>query len=505
MATNFVSRRKFIGTASIGAVGAMGLLLAACGGGGGGAAPAAAPTSAPGIGGAAAPAGGAAAAKPTTGPASGAAPAGAQQKAGSAVNWLVRTTPAENDGQEKVFEPAIKAKYPDLKVNRIVVPGKEYIPKINTMAAAKESLEIWGFGGNYFDYWARKLSEPLNQYITADKWDVDAYFQEGLMDIFKVHGKYNGLSQLTTFGQVIGYNKNLLDAAGLKPPTVDWNDASWTFDALLEMAKKLTKNYGKPDAVYGVLLDVDSMVDMAWFEGTDNFLPEHYKDGIAQKTNFNNEGNIAGLQLRHDWIYKEKVMPDPSVTQGLNQLGDPFQTGKLAMNMTGGWQFWNTSPIKEFKYGFAADPRLKTNKHHNYDDFWIMGRFSSNKENAWKVMRVLTDEKVASDYSVLSGTPPTPRKSLDAWIQNLAQRTGQSVEDLKKLLEGAIDPKISQESQDHLFLQHPKIHDTFDNEIQPLWGSADTSAAKLVPQVAKKLDEIVLGIYNQFKDSLPAD
>ena len=164
MTRTTVTRRTFM-VWSVGAPSALGLLLAACGGGG---ATPAAPTTA-------APAAGAATA----------APAPAAGKAGSSVNWLVRTTVAENNGQQSVYEPAIKAKYPDLKINRIIVPQTEYIPKINTMAAAKESLEIWGFGGNYFDYWARGLTEPLDPYITADKWDVDSYFQQGLMDIFK--------------------------------------------------------------------------------------------------------------------------------------------------------------------------------------------------------------------------------------------------------------------------------------------------------------------------------
>jgi len=71
------------------------------------------------------------------------------------VNWLVRSGKEENGGQEKVFEPMLKEKLPKIKVERIVVPSDQYIPKINSMAAANETLEIWGFGGNYYDYWTR--------------------------------------------------------------------------------------------------------------------------------------------------------------------------------------------------------------------------------------------------------------------------------------------------------------------------------------------------------------
>jgi multiple sugar transport system substrate-binding protein len=484
-----ISRRSFITAMSAAALGTMGLTLAACGGA---TTTPAAPTTA--------------GAAPTTAPAAGnAAPTTAPEKAGAAANWLVRSDPAENNGQERVFEPAIKAKYPDLKLNRIVVPSPEYIVKINTMGAAKESLEVFGFGQNYYDFWARRLVEPIDQFITADKWDVDNYFQPGLMDIFKVHGKHYGLSQLTTFGQCIAYNKDLLDQAGLKPPPADWNDKSWTYDALLDMAKKLTKNYGKPDGQYGVNLDQDNMTDLAWIEGMDNFLPEHYQNAIAPKTTFNNPGNITGHQRRHDWIYKEKAMPDPALTQGLNQLGNPFKSSKVAMNITGGWQYWNTADLTAFKYGFAALPYAKTNKDHNYDDFWEMGSWSSNKETAWKVMRVLTDVPVVNDYSALSHTPPTPRASLDPWLQGIAKATGMSIDDLKKVTTGAIDPSHSQESADHLFLQHPKIHDTYDQDSQPFWADASLTAEKVIPDIAKKMDDVVGAVYNQFKDTIPKD
>ena len=49
----------------------------------------------------------------------------------------------------------------------------------------------------------------------------------------------------------------------------------------------------------------------------------------------------------------------------------------------GGWLFWTMSDIKDFKMGYAALPKAKTNKHINFNDFWIMGRWSTNKDAAW--------------------------------------------------------------------------------------------------------------------------
>jgi multiple sugar transport system substrate-binding protein len=433
-----------------------------------------------------------------------------QQPAPGAVKakvvWLVRAQPWENRGQETVFEPMIKKAHPDIEIERIVVPANVgYIPKINSMAAAQEELSIWGFGGNYYDYWWRNLPQALDEYIKADKWNVDEYFQPGLMDIYKINGKHYGLSQLTTYGSMLVYNKDLFDKEGIKPPPVDWEDASWTFDKMLEMALKLTKNPGRPDAIYGVEVRLWlQATSWPWLWGGDAWLPEHYTNFIAPRTNFNSDAVIESHQFMQDLIWKYKVSPDPASRSSMAQLGPPFKTGRLAMSLDGGWQYWQTSDIREFKLGYAALPRMKTNKNINFNDFWIMGRWSKVKDAAWKVMRVLTSVEATSEYSKQSLTPPTPRASLNAWLNEVSRFTGQSVADLTKVTTGAIKKERSQESPDHIFLQHPKINDTYQQEVDPLLNNKGT-AKELVPVIAKALDDVVRGIYEQFKDSRPKD
>ena len=83
--------------------------------------------------------------------------------------------------------------------------------------------------------------------------------------------------------------------------------------------------------------------------------------------------------------------------------------------------------------------------------------------------------------------------------------SGQSVADLTKVTTGAIVKSRSQESPDHLFLQYPKISTTYDNESAALWNHSDATAANVIPNLAKVMDQTVLDIYNQFKDSMPKD
>jgi len=399
----------------------------------------------------------------------------------------------------------IKAQLPNLNVTRIVVPAAEYIPKINSMAAANESLELWGFGGNYFDYWARNMPQSLDSYIAGDKWDLNAYFLPGLPQIYSTHGHQYGLPQLTCYGSNLVYNKDLFDAAGIKHPPLDWEDKTWNMDAMLAAATKLTKNYGAPDGQYGVLVALwDKMTSLSYLWGGESWLPEHYTNYIAPKSAFGSAENMAGHQWNQDLVYKYKVHPDPSTNQGLSQFANPFKTGKIAMVLDGGWQYWTTSDITEFKVGVAPIPWQKTNKTIVFDDFWIMGRWAKNKDGAWALMRLLTSVEATTKYSLLSGTPPTPRESTAAWAKGRAAFFGVTEAEMTTMLAQSIDKRV-QESPDHLFLQHPKIDTTYNNEVAALFNHSDATVASTWPAITAAMDQVCLDVYNQFKDSMPKE
>jgi multiple sugar transport system substrate-binding protein len=421
------------------------------------------------------------------------------------VTWLVRASPAENKGQETVFEPLLQKQLPNLRLNRVVVPAERYVPTINSLAAAGTSLEIWGFGGNYADYWVRHLPQSLDGYIAGDKWDLSSYFLPGLADIYNLRGHQYGLPQLAGYGSNVVYNKNLFDAAGLKYPPLDWDDRSWSADALVADAAMLTKGYGRPEGTYGISVTLwDRMTSLAYLWGGDSWLPEHYARFIAPKSRFGDDANVQAHQWRHDLIYQHKVHPDPATEHLLGQFADPFRTGRIAMVLDGGWQFWTTANIHEFRVGVAPIPWFKANKVLTFDDFWIMGRWSTKKDAAWAALRVLTSVEATTDYARLSRTPPAPRQSTQAWAKDRAEFLGLSLEQLLRMLSQSID-KRAQESPEHLFLEHPRIDDTYNNQIGALWNDPTATAAGVIPAVARAIDRTVLDVYDQYKNQLPQE
>lgn len=435
-----------------------------------------------------------------------AAAANASAASGEIV-WLVRSGVVENTAQAKVYLPMFQQQLPNVKVNRVIIPNTSgtYNAKILTLAAAKQGLDLWGFGQNYMGFWALRMPQNLDSYISADKWDVDSYFLPGLSDIYKIHGHHYGLPEDTTYGSPLVYNKDMFDKAGIKPPPVDWDDTSWTMEQMLSDAQKLTTKAGQPDATFGIYIGLQKQTDLSFLWGGSSWMPEHYTNFIAPKTQFNNPENIAGHQYIQDLVYKYKVHPDPATVQGMNQLGDAFHTGRVAMDVDGGWLYWTVTDIKDFKVGFAATPTSKTNKQVNYDDQWIMASWSPHKDAVWAVMRILTSVDGMGQYAVASGTPPTVVASQQPWLKQMASFTGQSTDDLAKVTTGAIQKKRSQESPDHLFLEWAKISGAYSNEITKLWNSPTATAAQIIPQITPDLDKITASIYNEYNGKLPTD
>src|SRR6266545_6336439 len=171
------------------------------------------------------------------------------------IHLYVRDDTVEQQGQTEVFFPTFKKVAPNVEVVHDIFAAANaddsYTLKLYTLFAAGTPPDIWGFGQNYFGFWARGMVADITQRSNRDKVNLDQ-FLPGLADKFKIKGKHYGLPQLTTFGTLLFYNKNLFDEAGLKYPTVDWEDKTWNFDKLLEYAQKLTKRAGQSDAQYGL-------------------------------------------------------------------------------------------------------------------------------------------------------------------------------------------------------------------------------------------------------------
>jgi ABC-type glycerol-3-phosphate transport system substrate-binding protein len=434
----------------------------------------------------------------TASPGAGGAAAKPSKLAGKIV-LLARGNEVELAGQRDILIPAFKQAAPEVEVVHEVVTGGTgpYNEKLLTLWTGGSPPDVWGFGMNYMAYWARGMVADLTPLITRDKFDVEQ-FMPGLADKFKVKGKQYGLPQQTSFGTLLFFNKQLFDSAGIKHPPVDWDDKSWTLDAMMDAARKLTKNPGTSEAVYGLSYAPQLPTQLAWHFGGDVFRPEHYTDGIAQSSLLDSPASVSAHEFYQDVAWRDHVSQqtgkDPSV-------GD-FTRGRIAMLVQDGFNFWSFTTIKDFAWGAAALPTKASNKNVNYNDFWELGKSSQNPEAGWAFLKTVTSPDVQKQYSQLTGTPPTTKAAVDTWYKRYEAIMPRA--QLEKLTQGAIDPKRTQESPDHLLIDWSRFDEYYKREVRDPINRNEGRPREIITRAKPGYDALMLDVYNSWKGKTPS-
>lgn len=420
------------------------------------------------------------------------------------LRFYTRGGEVETRGQAEILIPTFKKVAPNVTVEHEIFTAADasdtYTLKLLAMYAAGTPPDLFGFGQNYFGFWARNMLADLTAYINRDKFDLNQ-FHTGLADKFKVKGKYYGIPQLTTFGTLLFYNKNLFDEAGLKVPTTDWDDKSWNYDVMLDYARRMTKNAGEPNATYGLTYSPGNPHVHAWLFGGDTFLPEHYTDGIAQRTTIDSKESVEGHQFAQDIRWKYHTTP----RAGEPTSGISFLNGRYAMDLNGGWNFWGYTVIKDFKWGVAAVPTQSTNKQPNYNDFWEMSSESKQKDTVWEFIKHLSSVDVQREYVALTGTPPTLKAAMDAWYKRFeGTQLAMTRAEIEKVTQGAIQPKRSQENADHTLIEWAKISALYTPNVSTPLNANQGTARDILTKAKPLYDSTVKDIYEQFKGKTPS-
>jgi len=406
--------------------------------------------------------------------------------------WLVRTSPVENKWEQEIVKPAFEARHPDIKLDILIVDQPDIPIKLEGMIAAGEPLDVWssswGAGGPPE---VGHLMTDLTPLIERDEFDLGDFVPE-IVQIFVRKGKLLGLPLLSvpTF---VYYNMKIFDEAGVPYPPLDWDDDSWTWDAMVEVAKKLTHDYGDPvNGQYGIWTQ-DRIEDPGFIWGKNVFPEEVFDTGFADELYLEDPVIINAYQRRHDLMYKDKVMPEAGIMDALSQLGGAFQSGKLGMLLGGGWGHWVYRGIEEeedgFCWGAAPIPKGEPGIFQIgeiYSDPWVITKGTPRIEEAWTFLKYVTSVEAARAYMQSTGTPPTRKSLLEEYFQ-LYPCMG--AEKMKKVYMGGIDHGVEQMFQ--WVKGYPELNSTFRNLMADLWLEPNATAAEVLPEVDTELEALL--------------
>lgn len=216
------------------------------------------------------------------------------------------------------------------KVDHQSVPGPTLIQKVLQQASSKTLPDVLMLDNpDIQQIAATGALAPLGDYgITADGYapgPIAAATYQG-----QLYGLQPGANTLAIF-----YNKDILDKAGVKPPT--------TWQELKDTSKKLTQ--GKQ---YGFAFNATADYEGAW-----QFLPPMWTNG-GDETALTSPEVAGALQLWKDLV-DSGAASKSVVNWKQSDVNDQFIAGKAAMMLNGPWQIPALEKAK-INYGVVKFP-----------------------------------------------------------------------------------------------------------------------------------------------------
>jgi len=415
------------------------------------------------------------------------APAGAK-----VVTWMVRGGPDENRWEKEVVLPGWQKAHPDIFLKVLNIVQADIAVKREAIIAAKEPLDVWSpnWGGDGFaSDRTRGLLADLTPLIDRDKFDTSDFIPE----IFKIYSgevKQYGIPFLST-GTYIYYNMKLFDAAKIPYPPTSWDDKSWTWDKFVALAKQLTKNYDDPNTgVYGAgkgsLWPPFDAIPLIF--GKDPWSKEALTTGFSGDVNITDDATVNAFQKFHDLTYVDKVAPDDATGQALNQLGGEFNSGRVAMELSGGWGHWSFKSLIDDPNGFCwgAAPLPWGSPDANiratiFTDPWAItaGISPEQTDLGWEFIKFLAAPESAKAYSDATGAPPTRKSLLEGYYKLYSKCM--APDKVNEVFTGAFTH--GRESSNHLLVKYDELSSTWDNALGPFNSDPQGKAADVLPQI----------------------
>ena len=231
----------------------------------------------------------------------------------------------------------------------------------------------------------------------------------------------------------------------------------------------------------------------AWMFGKDIYPDSAYQTGFADMAYLDDPLVIKAFQYKQDIAWKLGYQPDPATTSIFGQGVDLFKTQKVAMNLTGGWGWWNYTDIKDFKWGVAALPYGSDNRRDVvFTDPWLLSSKSSHPQEAWTFLKFLTGAEMQESWMKLTGSPPVRKSLAEKWYGLFP---GMKPEDVKTVHLGAL--KYGRESPHHMLVKFDQLNTIVNTALDPINNNA-ARAADTLPDANKKLIEALQSIKKEY-------
>lgn len=376
--------------------------------------------------------------------------------------------------------------HPDIDVEVITDAGSDYYSKLTSLWVAGTPPDVWDEGGAVRSYERLGWLLDLSPYIERDKAELDIEdFFPAAWNAYRDGKKQWGIPFMSV-GSWLFYNADLIESAGLKLPPLSWDDTSWTWERMTEMARKMTRWSGSRMTRAGVSVLNWLYLDIAypWMFGGDWFDEEGYLTGHPTRVTFSRTENIRAYQSAVDLMYRDKVAWPLSVAPGASAA---FLNGQVGMLLGDGpWSVLGQTNKRRFGWGMAAVPRGQSGVKPAdivFTDPWMVSSQTRDPEAAWAFVKFITGKDAMKSYASIAQFPPARRSAVLDYVKRVADLSGHMrAQDVLVALEGA--QRYGRESVDHVIDSWIDIKDVLGPTIGAMW-----TGQKPVEQVMNELDD----------------
>ena len=308
----------------------------------------------------------------------------------------VITSPARTEFLKTQLAEFEKAN-PEVKIEVISLPWGQAFEKFLSMVQAGETPDIVEMPERWMGLYATNGQlEDLGPYL--GKWEE----AKTLGDRAKQFGStVKNTQYMIPYGYYINamfYNKKLFAEAGISGPPA-------TMEEFAQDAEKISAlGNGK----YGYCLrgGAGAFGSIQQFLNNMGSKPGYFnEDGTST---FNEEGSIKGLQMMQD-IYQKGWAPKDSISWGFNEIVTGFYSGTCAMlNQDPDALIGIAEKMKPEDFAVAPWPVGPNGKAYPALGYagWAMLSDSPVKDDAWKVMSFLLDNKQNLGWAKTVGVIP---------------------------------------------------------------------------------------------------
>jgi multiple sugar transport system substrate-binding protein len=279
-----------------------------------------------------------------------------------------QSSPAEEELLSETIA-AFEEQYPNITVDYESIPTN-YIQVMTGQFSAGEPPDLFYVQAEFSDAWMEDgLLEPLDPYIQGNDFDTGPFYDQ-LLSVFQLDGVTYGLPK-DAGPLALFYNTDMLDAAGVEPPT------SW--DELRSAAEALTTGEVAGLCVGPELPRVGAFIYQAG-GGIYN------EDGT--ELTITSPESVEGIDFYLE-LHEAGVLQTPAEL-GAGWCGEAFGNQAAAMTMEGTWLF---PPLEndfpDTPFDVVELPEGAQQGNLSFTNAYGIGVDSQNKEAAWVLLQYL--------------------------------------------------------------------------------------------------------------------